>query len=178
MSSMLPAKMNSTDNGHQAPSSPSLLQASAQQCAQAVSQRQKEAQDGHARERQEIVPTVSSQAQRAALPLLPVQPLHGSNVHVPQNAPVNCSLDALRQVAGGGVQLERTYQERQHAPGKQPVPNVPSPAPRESLGLLLHHAYHRQGPCVKFVTPGSPAYRAGKLMMHQHASGKKIQRTY
>ena len=127
MSSMLPAKIISTDSCHHAPSTLGLLQAAAQhQRAQVVSQTQKEAQDGQARERQEIVPKVGSQAQRVALPLLPVQTLQDSNAHVPMDAP----------------------------------------APRESLGLLLHHAHHRQQPCVKFVTPGSPAYRAGELKMH------------
>jgi len=32
---------------------------------------------------------------------------------------------------------------------------------RESLGLLLHDAFNRRQPCIKFVTPASPADRAG-----------------
>ena len=121
---MLPAKRMSAGSCHHAPSTLSLLQAAAAR-AQVVSQT-RQGQNGQARERQEIEPKVSSQAQRAALPLLPVQPQQGSNANVPQD------------------------------------PN----APRESLGLLLHYADHRQQPCVKFVTPGSPACRAGELEMH------------
>lgn len=33
--------------------------------------------------------------------------------------------------------------------------------PRESLGLLLHDAFDKRQPIVKFVTPSSPADRAG-----------------
>lgn len=32
---------------------------------------------------------------------------------------------------------------------------------RESLGFLLHDAFNRRQPCIKFVTPASPADRAG-----------------
>ena len=37
---------------------------------------------------------------------------------------------------------------------------------RESLGLLLHDAFDRRQPIVKFVTPSSPADRAGMKQKH------------
>ena len=36
-----------------------------------------------------------------------------------------------------------------------------SPSPRESLGILLHDPLDARRPHIKFVTPGSPAHRAG-----------------